>query len=275
MTPTKRVFLCYRHHDAGFAAGRIADYLTAQLGEDAVFRYVDTAGVTFEDITRTLLAADVVLLIMGDRWLSDTADQGQRRLDDPNDFLRLELEYAFARHLPVIPVLIEPAELPFAKDLPDPIKPLSRIVPARVSDRHFAEDAARLVELVANAKPVAPQPPGPEDKVTADDLVLVWTSWRAPRHDHMNPDGLPVYRFDVVIGAEPPVLDRIEKVIYFLPPAWGSWSPALVTDRPSAFRLKQITWSDLIVRARVYIQGQAEVQSLSSHIWRMEAGSRI
>jgi hypothetical protein len=249
--------------------------LTARLGEGSVFRYVDTAGVNFEDITRTLLASDVVLLIIGDRWLSDTADEAERRLDDPNDFLRLEIEYAFARHLPVIPVLIEDAALPFPNQLPDTIKPVSRIVPARVSDRHFAEDAVRLVQLVEEAQSVPPRPPGPMDKVTADDLVLVWTSWRSPKHDHKNPDGGPVYRFDVVIGAEPSVLDRIERVIYFLPPAWGSSSPAIVTDRPSAFRLRQIMWWDLVVRARVYIQGQAEVQSLSSHIWRMEQGPRI
>jgi hypothetical protein len=263
--PGRRVFLCYRHRDAGFASGRIAAALADVLGERNVFRYVDRAGVAFDDIQRTLLDCHVVLALIGDRWLETSPEP--RGLDDPNDFLRLEIEVAFARNLPVIPVLIEGARLPYADELPDSLRPLARINPVGVTDRHFHADMHRLVDVLQRAQPEPPRPPTAGEKVTAEDLFLVWWCWRSPQHDHLG-TGLPVYRFDVVIGAEPAVLDRIEKVIYFLPPAWGPDSPAVVQDRPSAFRLRRITWWELTVRARVYVRDQPDVIALSAHVWR-------
>src|SRR5437773_10898306 len=100
----KRVFLCYRRQDAAFAAGRITDYLTPVLGADAMFRYVDHGAIRFEDVSQQVLDSDVVLIVIGDRWLAPDAS-GRRRIDASDDFLRVELEYAFARHVPVIPVL--------------------------------------------------------------------------------------------------------------------------------------------------------------------------
>ncbi len=271
----KRVFLCYRQHDA-FAAGRIAEFLKEKLGADSVFRYIEHPGVRFEDIIQALLSCHVVVLVIGDRWLTTASGDGRRRLDDPNDFLRLEIEWAFGRHLPVLPVLVEGASLGFPDDFPDSLKPLSRINPLHISDQHFDQDSDRLLIAISNAKPdTAPLPPGEKEKITAQDLVLIWTSWRSPENDYRNPSGGPVYRFDVVIGASPSVLDRIEKVIYFLPPAWGSRSPALIDDRPAAFRLKETAWWDLTVRARVYVRDQADVIPLSTHVWLMEAGKRI
>jgi hypothetical protein len=137
----------------------------------------------------------------------------------------------------------------------------------RISDRNFESEAEGLLNVVSSSQPMAPPLPGQNEKITAEDLVLIWRSWRSPENDHRNPSGGPVYRFDVVIGAPPEILDRIDKVVYYLPPAWGARSPASIADRADAFRLKEIAWWDLTARARVYVRNQADVVPLSTHVW--------
>jgi TIR domain len=261
----KRVFICYRDQDNPFAAGRIADFLKSRLGPSNVFRYVEKVGVTFDEITKRLLDSDVVLVVVGKNWKTASAD-GRLWFNDPNDFLRIEIEYAFGRGLPVIPVLIEDSSLGYPAEYPDPLKPLTRINPARVSGRDFEKEAEALLGVVNESKPMPPPLPGSNEKISAEDLVLIWRSWRAPKQDHRHPSGGPVYRFDVVIGAAPEILDRIDRVVYYLPPAWPD-SPASISDRPDAFRLKEIAWWDLTIRARVYVRDQADVVALSTHVW--------
>jgi hypothetical protein len=255
-----RVFICYRDQDVSFAVGRIADFLEARLGKGHAFRYIDNLGVDFQQILDRLLESDVVLVVIGDHFRTAVSPDGRRRLDDPNDFLRREIEAAFDRHLPVIAVLIENASLGEPDDYPDLLKPLTRINPIRISERRFAVDAEEVLKAVLKAK-------GKDEKITAEDLVLIWRSWRSPDHDHRSPGGDPVYRFDVVIGAPPEHLDRIERVVYYLPPAWGERSPAFITKREDAFRLQEIALWDLTVRARVYVRNQADAIPLSSHVW--------
>jgi hypothetical protein len=265
--PEKRVFICYRDQDVPFAVGRITDFLKARLGADNVFRYIDNVGVDFSQIVARLWQSDVVLVVIGERWRAPAFPDGRRRLDDPNDFFRLEIESAFGRHLPVIPLLIDNASLGLPDEFPDPLKPLTRINPIRISERHFESDAETVLQAVRDSKPTPPALPGENEKMTAEDLVLIWRSWRSPEHDHRNPSVGPVYRFDVVIGAPPELLDRIERVVYYLPTAWGERSPAAITNREDAFRLREIAWWDLTVRARVYVRNQSDVIPLSTHVW--------
>jgi hypothetical protein len=144
-------------------------------------------------------------------------------------------------------------------------------LPQLVAIEPIAERSAVRGDLdhgaVRDAKETPPPFPGENEKITAEDLVLIWRSWRSPKHDHRNPGGEPVYRFDVVIGAPPELLDRIEKVVYYLPPAWGERSPAFITNREDAFRLKELAWWDLTFRARVYVRNQPDVIALSTQIW--------
>jgi hypothetical protein len=141
------------------------------------------------------------------------------------------------------------ASLGLPDDYPDSLRPLTRINPIRISEQRFEIDAEKVLQAVRDAKETTPAFPGKNEKITAEDLVLIWRSWRSPEHDHRNPGGEPVYRFDVVIGAPPELLDRIERVVYYLPPAWGERSPAFIMNREDAFRLQEIAWWDLTVRA--------------------------
>jgi TIR domain len=263
--PQKRVFICYKDQDAPFAAGRIAEFLKSRLGEANVFRYIESVGTSFDHVKNRLFDSDVALVVIGKEWRTEAAD-GRMWMKDPNDFLRLEIEYAFGRFLPVLPVLIENASLGHPDDYPDSLKPLTRVIPIRVSDRNFDRDAETLLDVIQRSESMPVPLPSPGQKVTAEDLVLIWRSWRSPEHDYMNSGSGPVYRFDVVIGAPPEILDRIDRVVYYLPPAWAT-SPTLVRDREGAFPLKEVAWWDLTVRARVYIAEQSDVIPLSTHVW--------
>jgi TIR domain len=110
------------------------------------------------------------------------------------------------------------------------------------------------------------------EEITGEHLALIHSCWRAPRHDARF--GQRVYRIDVVLDAAEAVLDRVERVTYLLPPAWPT-SPATTSDRQTRFGLKELTWADLLVRAKVYVRGQDVPIPLSSFIRLTKAGGRL
>jgi hypothetical protein len=116
------VFISYRRQEASGLAGRLYDRLAALLGDDQVFMDVDTIarGVDFaEAITQAVSSCEVLLAIIGPRWLSSTDEEGQRRLDGPDDIVRMEFAAALERDILVIPVLVEGAAMPRRQELPD------------------------------------------------------------------------------------------------------------------------------------------------------------
>ena len=114
-----KIFLSYRRQDSAGIAGRIYDRLRTHFGDDTVFMDIDSIpfGVDFrEHIDAAVGQCDVFLAVIGPRWAGDT--DAHRRLDDSRDFVRIELESALKRNLPVIPILIDHARMPGEADLP-------------------------------------------------------------------------------------------------------------------------------------------------------------
>jgi hypothetical protein len=143
-----RIFLSYRREDAAGYAGRLYDALAARFGSESVFMDVDAieVGSDFgEEIDRALADCDVAVAVIGRGWLSATAADGRRRLDDPDDVLRLELERALAHDLVVIPALVQGAQLPAAEELPPPLAPLVRRQAIALRDDAWRDDVARLL----------------------------------------------------------------------------------------------------------------------------------
>jgi hypothetical protein len=143
------LFISYRHQDSGETVGRIHDHLRQAFLEKNLFRDVDrqAAGEDYRMVIgRALERADVLLAMIGTRWLALTDREGRRRLDDPEDMVRIELETAFERHLRVIPVLLEGASMPTAVDVPLSLQPLCyrTAVPVR-PDPDFKMDLERLL----------------------------------------------------------------------------------------------------------------------------------
>lgn len=121
------IFISYRRADSGGYAKAIFDRLRREFGDDAVFRDVDDidGGTRFPDsIQKQLEGCKVFVLVIGPGWTNVRDESGKRRLDDPNDWVRIELATALKRNLCVIPVTVGGAILPAAADLPEDLKPL-------------------------------------------------------------------------------------------------------------------------------------------------------
>ena len=146
------VFISYRREDSDGFAGRIYDRLASRLGRENVFFDVDAIppGLDFvEVLSERVGECDALLAVIGKHWGSVVDSQNRRRLDDPNDFVRIEIEAALKRDVPVIPVLVDGAPMPHASDLPDGLKTLPRRQAIEVSHNRFDSDAERLTDALA------------------------------------------------------------------------------------------------------------------------------
>src|SRR5262249_59653454 len=110
-----RVLLSYRRDDSGGHAGRVHDRLEREFGRDLLFMDVDAVplGVNFFKVLGEEVAkCDVLLAVIGSNWLNARDEDGNRRLDNPHDFVRIEIGAALQRNIPVIPILLDVAKLP-------------------------------------------------------------------------------------------------------------------------------------------------------------------
>jgi TIR domain len=164
-----RVFISYRRQESSSSAGRLYDRLADRLGDDHVFIDVDTIapGLDFgEVITEAVSTCEVLLAVIGPRWLTATDEDGRRRLDDPDDIVRLEITAALERNIRVIPILVEGAVIPRRQQLPEGMARLARRNAVSLRHESFRSDVDRLlatIEPVLRA-PAArvPQPVEPE-----------------------------------------------------------------------------------------------------------------
>lgn len=142
------IFLSYRRQDSQSATGRLADDLQAHFGDERVFRdHEIAAGQDFvEAIRRAVDSATVLLVVVGPRWLASTDSAGRRRLDDPADFVRLEIALALAAHVPIVPVLVEGAAMPGPGELPASLAEFARCQAVELSDKRWRYDVTTLIE---------------------------------------------------------------------------------------------------------------------------------
>lgn len=176
-----RIFISYRREDSDIWVARIADALHAAFDRDRVF--LDLAsiapGADFVEALNTALAdAAATLVVIGPSWLNITDKAGRRRLDQPGDFVRMEVVESLRRsNVRVIPILVNGAQMPAEEELPEPMRPLTRRQALELTVRHWSNDIAQLTALlrqitaladgkadqpktaVASPDPVSPRPP--------------------------------------------------------------------------------------------------------------------
>lgn len=143
-----RVFVSYRRDDAAGHAGRLYDALVERFGATNVFMDVDAIdlGVEFRAaIDGAIASCDVVLGVIGRGWATATDASGRRRLDDADDFVRLELESAFARNIAVIPTLVQGAHMPSSAEVPPSLSPLPGRQGIELRDTAWHDDVDRLI----------------------------------------------------------------------------------------------------------------------------------
>jgi hypothetical protein len=152
--PAPKIFISYRREDSAGHAGRVHDRLEREFGRDLLFMDVDTIplGRNFVKILSEKVAqCDVLLAVIGPNWLTICDEQGQRRLDSPNDFVRVEIGVALKRDIPVIPVLLDGAKIPKLDQLPQELKELALRNGLDVRHSSFHSDMSRLIKGLTDA----------------------------------------------------------------------------------------------------------------------------
>ncbi|MDO9597099.1 MAG: toll/interleukin-1 receptor domain-containing protein [Azoarcus sp.] len=159
------IFVSYRRQDSQSAAGRLSDHLKEHMLGVPIFRDVETIepGMDFvEAIERALESCAVLVAVIGPRWVSVTDDAGRRRLDNTNDYTRLEIATALRRNdVRVIPVLVDGATMPAAEDLPADLEGLARRNAIELSDKRWEYDVSQLVVTLRKVLNVVEPTPAP------------------------------------------------------------------------------------------------------------------
>ncbi|HEX7532304.1 MAG TPA: toll/interleukin-1 receptor domain-containing protein, partial [Methyloceanibacter sp.] len=138
------IFINYRRDDAPGVAGRLYDHLARSFSRGQIFIDVDAIkpGLDFvKQLDAQVSQCDVLLAIIGPHWLNSADDKGKRRLDGDRDYVRIEIAAALKRDIPVIPVLIDGAEMPTEADLPEDLASLARRHALELRHTRFASDA--------------------------------------------------------------------------------------------------------------------------------------
>lgn len=179
-----KVFISYRRDDSRWVSGRIYDALVARYGPENVFKDVYTIplGIDFRKfIGDQVSQCDVMLVIIGQHWLTITDETGNRRLDNGADFTRIEIEQALQRSIPVIPVLVDGIGMPRPEDLPASLEQLAFRNAATVRDPEFPSDMERIArdisKTLAEAAPhAAPSENAPAGAETAKPPAMAQPS---------------------------------------------------------------------------------------------------
>jgi hypothetical protein len=161
-----RFFISYRREDGSGYAGRIYDHLVQNFGEGHVFMDVDAIepGQDFVEVIQDAVGScSALIAVIGRNW-SGLRPDGSRRIDDPEDFVHLEVATALERGVRVIPVLVDDAEVPKSTELPARLQALARRNAVRATHTSFRAEIERLVRTLAKIEAPAaagslPSPP--------------------------------------------------------------------------------------------------------------------
>jgi hypothetical protein len=175
-----KVFISYRRKDSHYIADRIYDRLESEFGRHNIFKDDDAIplGGDFRRVLENAVArCDVLLVVIGPRWLGETDAAGRRKMDDPGDWVRIEIETAMTRKIPVIPLLVDGAPLPRGEDLPPSLQELVYRHGMQVRPcPDFRHDMGRLIKALWGIVPMvsgpaptdAVQEPGPDSPNVVD-----------------------------------------------------------------------------------------------------------
>src|SRR5262245_20886754 len=161
---TGRIFINYRRGDDQAAAGRLYDRLLQHFDREQLFMDVDAIepGVDFvKSLDEQVAACIAFIAVIGPRWLNARNNDGNPRLDNPTDYVRVEIESALKRDIRVIPVLVDGASMPRPSDLPPSLQALGRRNAVEIAHHRFAADCDDLARRIKRALGVATTPSAP------------------------------------------------------------------------------------------------------------------
>src|SRR4051812_11829062 len=142
------VFISYRREDTAGEARALYNELLGRTGQNSVFMDVDNIalGRDFRDaLQKTLKSCDVMLVLIGRHWVDAKDQAGQIRLQDPRDFVRVEIEGALKRDILVTPILVQEAHMPAAEALPAEIRDLVYRNGFELSHTRWESDVGEMI----------------------------------------------------------------------------------------------------------------------------------
>lgn len=144
------VFLSYRRSETSGYAGRLYDALSEHFGAERIFMDVTMeAGIDYTvRISDVVGSCGALIALIGAQWLTVTDEHGGRRIDDPADLHRIEIESALARDVRVIPALVQGARMPTVDQVPESLRPLVRRQAVELSDGRWDYDVTRLIDVL-------------------------------------------------------------------------------------------------------------------------------
>ncbi|MGB7340152.1 MAG: uracil-DNA glycosylase family protein [Phototrophicaceae bacterium] len=190
-----RIFINYRRLDSEGYVGRLYDHLLKQFKPDDIFMDVQNIepGADFVTVLdEAVSACDIFLAMIGPHWGKLKNEEGERRLEEWNDFVRIELETALKHGKIVIPILVGGAGMPNPNTLPESILPLSRRNAFKLTHNRFTEDVEALVEFMRG---LLPSHPTFKRKASADALAEKETAIKQVRVDLLNAKDSPLYAY--------------------------------------------------------------------------------
>jgi uracil-DNA glycosylase len=202
-----RVFINYRRQDSEGYVGRLYDHLMRYFETGDVFIDVDSInpGADFvKTLEDAVSACDVFLAVIGPGWLNAADDNGLRRLEHWNDFVRIEIVSALTQGKMVIPVLVGKAQMPSLNDLPEPLSPLARRNAFELSHHRFGGDVEKLVQIIKSYIPKNEMVKQPADSETVRQKTA---AIKKVRDDLVNATGAPLYGFRMANGLFPVIGD--------------------------------------------------------------------
>lgn len=144
-----KVFISYRREDSSGYVGRLQERLRRELGRKKIFVDVDSIrpGSDFaQTIEKSVNTADVILIVIGKEWVFVKNEDGTRRLENPDDYVRQEVVKALISKAKVLPVLVNGAKMPSPDDLPEPLKPLATMSAIELRDTRWDADVKHLIQ---------------------------------------------------------------------------------------------------------------------------------
>ncbi len=195
-----KIFISYRRDDTAGRAGRLFDVLVTRFGPRNVFQDVAAIapGADFPQRVEDAIAqSDAVLVVIGSEWLTMRGPDGSPRLDEADDYVRREVGAALAADVRVVPVLVDGAELPSARDLPADLGPLAHRQAVALRDVTWHQDVDGLVrrlegeELIDTPRRRWPVVAGGAAVLLAAVLGWIWLGGDDPSDDESGDDGPP------------------------------------------------------------------------------------
>jgi hypothetical protein len=172
--PSYGIFISYRRSDAGPYARLLQIRLSQSLPDVPVFMDLDSieAGTDFaEAIKAGVDSCRILIALIGARWLALSDQEGRRRLDDADDYVRFEIRTALERCVRVIPVLVDGATMPHRDQLPDDLGKLTRLNALPMSYDRYEYDERRLMTIIRRVLAAESTEPDPGDGVWVDNPV--------------------------------------------------------------------------------------------------------